>query len=106
MPDNIMCLLPVNWFFAALLFVSGICCMLVSRNMLRLVIGVELIAKGCLLAIIASGQALGNMALAQSIAVTAIVVEVVVVAAGLALIVRAYARTGTVDIWKFDKLKG
>ena len=96
----------MNWFFAALLFVAGIYCMMVSRNMLRLVIGLELISKGALLSVIACGKALGNMALAQSIAVTMIVIEVVVVAAGLALIVRAYARTGTVDMWKFDKLKG
>lgn len=106
MPENIFGALCLNWFFAALLFVAGVYCMMVSRNMLRLIIGMELISKGCLLAVAACGKALGNMALAQSIAVTMIVVEVVVVAVGLALVVRAYARTGTVDIWKFNRLKG
>ncbi|MDD2773960.1 MAG: NADH-quinone oxidoreductase subunit K [Elusimicrobiales bacterium] len=106
MLENMLPNLYLNWFFAALLVFSGIYCMLVSRNLLRLIIGVELLSKAAILALVACGQAMGNLGLAQSIAITMIVLEVVVVAVGLGLVVRAYRQTGSVDMWKFDRLKG
>ena len=98
--------LALNWFFVALLAFTGLYCMAVSRNLLRLLIGVEILSKACILAIIASGVALGNINLAQTLAITFIVIEVVVVAVGLSLIIRAYSQTGSLDIWKLNKLKG
>ena len=98
--------LYLNWFFVVLLVFTGLYCMLVSRNIIRLLIGVEILSKACILALISSGAALGNINLAQTLVITMIVVEVVVVAVGLGLVVRAYSAAGTLDIWKLTKLKG
>lgn len=98
-------LLQMNWFFVALLAFLGLYCLLVSRNLLRLLIGIEILSKACILALISCGGAIGKMNTAQSLAITMIVVEVVVVAVALGLIMRAYGATGSIDIWKLDKLK-
>ena len=71
------------WYFAALLFFIGLYCMAASRNLLRQLIGLEVMSKGTLLALIASGS-MSNLSLAQAVIITMIVIEVVVVAAGLA----------------------
>jgi NADH-quinone oxidoreductase subunit K len=98
--------LLTNLFFTAALLFTGLYCMLVSRNLLRLLIGVEIASKGVLLAFISVGKAVGSLGLAQSFAVTMIVVEVVVVAVALGLIVRAYSAHGSLDVWKLNTLRG
>ncbi|MCX5782838.1 MAG: NADH-quinone oxidoreductase subunit K [Elusimicrobia bacterium] len=102
MPENIY----LNWFVAALLVFTGLYCMLAARNLLRLLIGVEILSKACILALVSAGYHIGNVNLAQALAITMIVIEVIVVAVGLGLIVRAYTHVGSLDIWKFIKLKG
>lgn len=106
MSDFVLNNLLVNWYFVALLAFVGLYCLLASRNMLRLIIGIEILSKACILALMASGQALGNVNLAQTLAITMIAVEVVVVAVALALFVKYYGVTGTLDVWKMNKLKG
>jgi NADH-quinone oxidoreductase subunit K len=98
--------LTANFFCTALLVFTGIYCMLVSRNLLRLLIGVEIVSKGVLLALVSAGEAVGRMGAAQGFAITMIAVEVVVVAVALGLVVRAYAAHGTLDVWKLNTLKG
>jgi len=95
----------INLFFTALLFLTGLYCMLVSRNMLRLLIGMEILSKSCILAFISFGSQIGQTSTAQSIIITIIVVEVVVIGVGLALMVKTSSATGTIDIWKLNKLK-
>jgi NADH-quinone oxidoreductase subunit K len=97
--------LSLNWFFVALLAFLGFYCLLVSRNLLRLLIGIEILSKSCVLALISSGRAIGKVNTAQSLAITMIVVEVVVVAVALGLIIRAYGAAGSIDMWKLNKLK-
>ncbi|HOX23117.1 MAG TPA: NADH-quinone oxidoreductase subunit K [Elusimicrobiales bacterium] len=106
MSDLVLKNLLLNWYFVALLAFVGLYCLVVSRNMLRLLIGIEILAKATLLALMASGQALGNINLAQTFAITMIAVEVVVVAVALALFIKYYAVSGSLDIWKMNKLKG
>jgi NADH-quinone oxidoreductase subunit K len=96
----------LNWFFVAIVAFCGFYCLIISRNMLRLLIGVELLAKAGILAIIVSGSAIGNVNMAQAMIAILIVIEVVVVAVGLGLIVKNYTETGNIDIWKLNRLKG
>ena len=98
-------LLRVNWFLVVILAFLGLYCLLVSRNLLRLLIGIEILSKGCILALVSSGVAIGKVNTAQTLAITMIVVEVVVVAVALGLIIRAYGATGSIDMWKLNKLK-
>ena len=87
------------------LFLLGFVGLLVMRNIVKLLISVEVLTKGVSLALIASGYARQNPYVMQSVVVTLIVVEVVVVAVALALIVNLYRRTGSLDIRKLAELK-
>lgn len=89
-----------------LLFGIGLYTLLVSRNLLRMLIGFEIMAKGVTLAIVSAGYLNGKAALAQTLAITAIVVEVVFVAIALAIIMLIQRKKGSLDVRKLTNLKG
>ena len=99
-----------DWFlnmgFAAGLLFVGIYCLLTMRNLIKLFIGIEVIAKAVTLVLIATGYAKNNILVAQSLAVTFIVVEVSMVATALAIIINIYRHTQSLDIRKLTKLRG
>lgn len=92
--------------FVILLFITGLYCMLVSFNLIRVVIGFEISIKAATLLIILAGYICGRTALAQSIVITLIVIEIVVmvVAGGVAL--WAFRHNKTIDPRKLTNLKG
>jgi len=92
-------------FVAALVFI-GIYCLLTMKNLIKLFIGIEVIAKGVTLALIVSGYEHNNIYVAQSLTITFIVVEVSVVATALAIIINIYRHTKSLDIRKLTRLKG
>ncbi len=92
--------------FVGLLFAIGLYCLLTSRNMIKLLIGLEVMAKAAVLSFIAAGHARGETFLSQSLVITFIVVEVCIVAVALALVINAYRNTGTLDVRRLAKLKG
>ncbi len=92
--------------FVGLLFAIGLYCLLTSRNMIKLLIGLEVMAKAAVLSFIAAGHARGETFLSQSLVITFIVVEVCIVAVALALAINAYRNTGSLDVRKLAKLKG
>jgi NADH-quinone oxidoreductase subunit K len=92
--------------FAAVLVFVGIYCLLAMRNLIKLFIGIEIIAKGVSLALVATGFVKKNILVAQALTVTFIVIEVSVVATALAIIINVYRHTGSLDIRKLSKLKG
>lgn len=94
------------WATVGLLLFIGLYSMLVTRNLLRLLIGVEVLSKACILAIILAGVKIQNIPLAEAIVMSYIIIEVVVVSAGLALALKAYKQNGTLDIWKMNRLRG
>ena len=98
-------LLRLNWFLVVILAFLGLYCLLVSRNLLRLLIGIEILSKACVLALVSSGAAIGKVNTAQTLAITMSVVEVVGVAVALGLIIRAYGATRSIDMWKLNRLK-
>ena len=93
-------------FFAALLFVAGLYCILVTRNLLRAIIGVELMIKAVTLLLIVVGYVTNNTALTQSFVITIIVIEVViaVIAGGIAL--RVYRHIDILDVRRLRNLRG
>lgn len=99
-------LFSLDWYFLTIVFFIGLYCMLVSRNIVRQLIGLEIMSKACIVAIILCGAATNNVHLSQAVAMTMILIEVVVVGVGLAIIAKTYKITGSVDLWKLSKLKG
>jgi NADH:ubiquinone oxidoreductase subunit K len=98
--------LQFNNFAALMMFFIGVFTMGASRNLIRMLIGVEVSSKGVMLAFVSAGYATGGMSLAQALLIIMISVEAVVVAVGLILIIRSYRQRGNVDPTKLTDLKG
>ena len=89
-----------------ILFVAGLYCILVTRNLMRVLIGLELLTKAVTLLLIAAGYATGRTALAQAIVITLIMIEVVVIAVMAGVILSIYRHTGSLDASNVKSLKG
>lgn len=89
-----------------LLLGIGLYTLLVSRNLLRMLIGFEIMAKGVTLAIVSAGALNGKIALSQTLAITAIVVEVVFIAVALAIVMLIQRKKGSLDVRNLTNLKG
>jgi len=96
----------LDWFFIVVLFFIGAYCMIVSRNIIKQIIGLEIISKSALIAIISSGALTNNINLAQALIIVIILVEAVIIATGLALVVKNYRINGSIDIEKIMNMKG
>jgi len=99
-----------DWYFnlliSGILIMLGLYCLLSMRNLIKLLIGIEIIAKGVLLALISASYARGIILTGQSLAITFIVVEVSVIAVALALVINLFRHTSSLDVKKLTKLKG
>ena len=92
--------------FVTLLIITGVYCMLVSFNLIRVIIGFEILVKAATLLIISAGYVSGRSALAQAMVITLIVIEIVVmvVAGGVAL--WAFRHNESIDLRDLKELKG
>jgi len=93
-------------FLIILLLICGAYCIVVTRSMIRAIIGVELLIKAVTLLIIAAGNMTGRTAAAQSLAITIIIIEVVVAATAAGIALWVFKRTGTLDVRNLRNLKG
>ena len=80
--------------------------LLTLRNLLQIVVGLQLLVKAAVLALVVAGKQSGQMALGQSLAVTVIVADTIVAVIGLALAVQIKQRLGTLDVQALAKLRG
>ncbi len=83
----------------------GFYCLLVTRNMIRLVVALQIVVKGAMLALILAGRMRGQLAFGQSMALTVIVADTIVAVMGLALAVQVKRRLGTLDLNDLSSLK-
>ena len=90
----------------ALLLVTGIYCLIVSRNLMRILLSIEILAKGITLLMIVVGYVTGNMAQAQAYVLTIIVIEVVLVVVATGIVLGIYRETDVLDTRKLNNLKG
>ncbi len=84
----------------------GIYCLLITRNMIRLVVGLQILAKAAMLALILVGKMRGQPSIGQSMALTVIVADTIIAVIGLALAVQIKRRLGTLDLNDLSTLKG
>ena len=84
----------------------GLLGVLTTRHLLRVLIALQLLAKGALLAVLAAGHLAGHMDVAQALMISVIVADTVVVTAGLALAVRVWRQLGTLDLAALSTLQG
>ncbi|MBN2554788.1 MAG: NADH-quinone oxidoreductase subunit K [Anaerolineales bacterium] len=87
-------------------FGVGIYGLLAARNLIKMIVVLQIMVKAALLGLVAAGNRSGEMVEAQSLALTVIVVDTVVAVVGLALAVQVKNRTGSLDIQELSGLKG
>lgn len=91
---------------AGMLFVAGLYCIVFSRNLLRVLIGTELLAKAVTLLLVLAGAVTGRVALAEALVITVIVLEVVAVAVAAGIVVGVYKQHGSARVRLLMGLKG
>jgi NADH-quinone oxidoreductase subunit K len=89
-----------------LTLIVGFYCLLTTRNLIRALIGLEVLTKGVTLLIIASGYASGKEALAQALAITLIVIEVAVIVVAVSIVLCIYRKTDNLETSELREIKG
>ncbi len=83
----------------------GFYCLLVTRNLIRVIVGLQLVVKGVALAFVLGGNMTGNLNLGQTLGLTVIVADTIVAVIGLAMAVQIRHRLGTLDVKELSTLK-
>lgn len=84
----------------------GLYSLLITRNLIKLVVTLQIMVKAAVLGLVVAGNASSQIQLGQSLAVTVIVADTVVAVIGLALAVQIRRQLGTLDVNDLSKLRG
>ncbi len=97
----------LQWAFTTVVLLLGVGLygLMVSRQLIKAIIALQIMVKAALVAIIVAGDSTGNLGLSQSMAMTVIVVDTIVAVLALALVVQIKRRTGTLDAAELSQLK-
>jgi NADH-quinone oxidoreductase subunit K len=83
---------------AVALIAGGLYGLLILRNLVKLIVALQLASKGVIIALILAGNASGSLMLAQSLAATFILIDTLVAVIGLALAVQLHRSYDTLDV--------
>lgn len=89
-----------------LLLAVGFYGLLITRNLIKIVLVLQILVKAVVIALVLAGKASGHIGLGQSIAATVIVADTIVAVVALALAVQVRIRFGTLDLSKISSLRG
>lgn len=116
----------MNYIVAMLLVSLGLYCLLIKRNLIKLVIGLSVMTDGIHLFLISLGYRLDGVApiahgiwlvdpsefaavavdpVPQALVLTSIVINICILALALSLIISAYRHYGTVDLSELRRLR-
>ena len=88
----------VNLATAGALFAIGLACLIAHSNLIKMIIGLELLGKGASLTFVLGGYLAGDVGTSQAVVFTLIVIEAVVAAVALALVILVKRAYLTLDI--------
>ncbi len=88
------------------LLAVGLYGLMVVRNLIKIIVALQILAKSAMLAFVAAGSATGQIQLGQSLVVTIIVADTVVAVIAIALAVQVKRRFGTLDVRQLTNLRG
>ncbi|WP_309491869.1 NADH-quinone oxidoreductase subunit K [Candidatus Hecatella orcuttiae] len=103
--------LETSWYLAAaaILFILGAYCIAVKRNMIKIVIGVEILTSAVHLNFVALGSELSPTlaveALAQSVVIVSIVIAAAIATLALLLVINAHRHYATLDVRRLRRLR-
>jgi NADH-quinone oxidoreductase subunit K len=83
----------------------GLYCVLISQNLIKVVVGLQIGIKGAMVAMVLAGKLTGNVNLGQSMALTVIVADTIVAVVALALAVQVKRKLGTLDLSVLSTLR-
>ena len=83
----------------------GLYGVLASRNLIKVVVALQILVKGALLALVLAGRLNGQIATASALALTVIVADTIVAVIGLALAVQVRRHFSTLDIKALSNLR-
>lgn len=103
-----MTLIPLNIILIGVvaLFGVGFYGLLITRNLIKVVMVLQILVKAAIVALVLAGKSSGNLGLGQSIASTVIVADTIVAVIGLALAMQVRQHFGTLDVREISSLKG
>ena len=83
----------------------GLYALLVVSNLIKVVVALQILGKGAVLALVIAGSLRGQADLGQSMALTVIVADTIVAVVGLALAVQVRRHFGTLDLKSLTMLR-
>lgn len=89
-----------------LIMITGIYAVIMTQNLLRILIGLELMIKAVTLFIVLAGFVSGHIAVAQAMVITLIVIEVVIMTVSSGIILGVHKHTKSLDVSGVGRLKG
>ncbi len=87
------------------LVATGLYGLLVTRNLIKVVVAMQILVKGALVALVAAARPSGQINLGQSLALTVIVADTIVSVVALALAVQVRRHFGTLDLQALTTLR-
>jgi NADH-quinone oxidoreductase subunit K len=78
---------------------------LMARNLMKIIVAMQVLAKAAMLALVMAGRYSGQINLGQSLAITVIVADTIVVVVALALAVQVRRYFGTLDVKALTTLR-
>ncbi|HSB81154.1 MAG TPA: NADH-quinone oxidoreductase subunit K [Candidatus Methylomirabilis sp.] len=103
-----MTLSPFHVILAGAIGLLGVGCygLLITRNLIKVVIALQVLVKAVVVALVLAGQSGEQPGIGQSLAATVIVADTMVAVVGMALAVQIQRRFGSVDISAISTLRG
>jgi NADH:ubiquinone oxidoreductase subunit K len=89
-----------------MLLLIGIYGLLFIRNLIKIVVAIQIMVKAAMLALVTAGDINGQLNLGQSMAITVLAADTVVAIVGLGLAVKIKQHFGTLDIDEIVNLEG
>jgi len=93
-------MLTIIFLTVVLLYIIGFYYLITTRNLIRILIALEVLTKGLVLMLIYVGKVTEQMATAQTMVITLIIIEVVILAVAAGIIINIFNRTDSLDTRK------
>jgi NADH-quinone oxidoreductase subunit K len=87
------------------LLAIGFYALLISRNLIKVVVALQILVKGAMVALVLAGNLSGKVNVGQSLALTVIVADTIVAVIGLSLAVQVRRHFGTLDLKALTTLR-
>ena len=91
---------------AWLLLGAGLYGLMVSRNLLKIIIALQIMVKSAMMMMVVAGYMVGQPALGQSLAISIMVADTMAAVIGLALVVQVNECAGTLNVDKVINTEG